>query len=205
MNTGGTARPASFRTDPATRTLWDAVILSYVKALKIRRLTFEAGALFAGRMPMTSCYVGGGVTNDGTEDLRRLAANKFTTIMTRGRRCSSSRSTCRSLWLSAPCTRAFDNTFNAARRSAALALASVASSLGARLPNLDDTLTLPGGVFESTHAYAAPGVIASETVRNFRVLNKADVYAKFLAGGTYSVPTNLTRGHRELALRRCDG
>ena len=35
----------------------------YIKALRIRRLTFEAGALFAGRMPMTSCFVAGGVTN----------------------------------------------------------------------------------------------------------------------------------------------
>lgn len=43
--------------------LWSAVIKQYVKALRIRRLTFEAGALFAGRMPMTSCYVAGGVTN----------------------------------------------------------------------------------------------------------------------------------------------
>ena len=55
--------------NPATMQVWDAVIISYVRALKIRRLTFEAGALFAGRMPMTSCYVGGGVTNDGTENL----------------------------------------------------------------------------------------------------------------------------------------
>ncbi len=50
-------------------TLWDATVTQYVKALRIRRLTFEAGALFAGRMPMTSCYVGGGVTNDYTQDL----------------------------------------------------------------------------------------------------------------------------------------
>jgi Ni,Fe-hydrogenase I large subunit len=49
--------------------LWSTVIRSYVKALRIRRLTFEAGALFAGRMPMTSCYVAGGVSFDGTEDL----------------------------------------------------------------------------------------------------------------------------------------
>jgi len=49
--------------------LWSAVIKQYVKALRIRRLTFEAGALFAGRMPMTSCYVGGGVTSDKSENL----------------------------------------------------------------------------------------------------------------------------------------
>ena len=34
--------------------LWSAVIKQYVKALRIRRLCLEAGALFAGRMPMTS-------------------------------------------------------------------------------------------------------------------------------------------------------
>ncbi len=50
--------------DPDSQQLWDAVIISYVKALKMRRLTFEAGALFAGRMPMTSCFVAGGVSND---------------------------------------------------------------------------------------------------------------------------------------------
>lgn len=43
--------------------LWSTVIKSYVKALKMRRLTFEAGALFAGRMPMTSAFIAGGVTN----------------------------------------------------------------------------------------------------------------------------------------------
>ena len=55
--------------------LWSTVIRSYVKALRIRRLTFEAGALFAGRMPMTSVYIGGGVTFDGTERPHRAAAD----------------------------------------------------------------------------------------------------------------------------------
>jgi len=49
--------------------LWSAVINQYVKALRIRRLTFEAGAMFAGRMPMTSSFVAGGVTTDNTEVL----------------------------------------------------------------------------------------------------------------------------------------
>ena len=43
--------------------LWSAVITQYVKALRIRRLTFEAGAMFAGRMPMMSNSVAGGTTN----------------------------------------------------------------------------------------------------------------------------------------------
>lgn len=60
--------------------LWDAGVTQYVKALRIRRLTFEAGALFAGRMPMTSCFVGGGVTNNGEEDLSTRCAT-YKTIM----------------------------------------------------------------------------------------------------------------------------
>ncbi len=48
----------------------------------MRRLTFEAGALFAGRMPMTSCYVAGGVTND-TSDVVDFAArcDKFKSLI----------------------------------------------------------------------------------------------------------------------------
>ena len=52
-----------------SKDLWSAVIKQYVKALRIRRLTFEAGAMFAGRMPMTSTFVAGGVTTDKSEDL----------------------------------------------------------------------------------------------------------------------------------------
>lgn len=47
--------------------LWSAVITQYVKALRIRRLTFEAGALFAGRMPMVASFVAGGVTNKAND------------------------------------------------------------------------------------------------------------------------------------------
>jgi Ni,Fe-hydrogenase I large subunit len=43
--------------------VWSAVITQYVKALRIRRLCLEAGALFAGRMPMMSNAVAGGTTN----------------------------------------------------------------------------------------------------------------------------------------------
>lgn len=56
--------------------LWSAVIKQYVKALRIRRLTFEAGAMFAGRMPMTSAWIAGGVATDHTEDLT-LKCTKF--------------------------------------------------------------------------------------------------------------------------------
>ena len=59
--------------------VWSAVIKSYVQALRIRRLTFEAGALFAGRMPMTSSFIAGGVTNDAGEDLANKC-DKFASL-----------------------------------------------------------------------------------------------------------------------------
>ena len=52
-----------------SKDLWSAVIKSYVHALRVRRLTFEAGAMFAGRMPMTSSFVAGGVTTKKDESL----------------------------------------------------------------------------------------------------------------------------------------
>jgi len=63
-----------------SKDLWSAVIKQYVKALRIRRLTFEAGALFAGRMPMTSCFVAGGVTTNQNEDLT-AKCGKYRTMM----------------------------------------------------------------------------------------------------------------------------
>jgi Ni,Fe-hydrogenase I large subunit len=50
-------------TDGVPNDIWSAVIKQYVKALRIRRLALEAGALFAGRMPMMSMSVAGGTTN----------------------------------------------------------------------------------------------------------------------------------------------
>jgi len=61
--------PKKDATNGFSADLWSAVINQYIKALRIRRLTFEAGALFAGRMPMTSTFVAGGVTTDRTEIL----------------------------------------------------------------------------------------------------------------------------------------
>jgi Ni,Fe-hydrogenase I large subunit len=60
--------------------LWSAVITQYVKALRIRRLIFEAGALFAGRMPMTSSFVAGGVTIKASDNLQ-TQCEKFADIM----------------------------------------------------------------------------------------------------------------------------
>lgn len=163
-------------TNPATQKLWDAVILSYVKALKIRRRTFEAGALFAGRMPMTSCFVGGGVTNDGTEDLT-ARCNEFESLIEEVGLFIINEYVPIALALGALYPE-FDNEHNGGE--------GYGAGLGRFLswgafPNVDasDSLTLPGGV-------AGPGVTP------FTVANKAEVYSKFLAGGTNAVPTNLT-------------
>lgn len=61
--------------------LWSAVITQYVKALRMRRLTFEAGALFAGRMPMTSAYVAGGVTTQSKGADFRDRCRRFYNLM----------------------------------------------------------------------------------------------------------------------------
>lgn len=63
--------------------LWSAVIKQYVKALRVRRLTFEGGALFAGRMPMISSYVAGGVTNEKNEADFASRCDAFKTAMTK--------------------------------------------------------------------------------------------------------------------------
>jgi len=67
-----TGRKVPEQTDGKSKLLWDAVITQYVKALRIRRLTFEAGAMFAGRMPMVSALVAGGTTNafESPQELR---------------------------------------------------------------------------------------------------------------------------------------
>jgi len=80
LNPGGTTLLPAYD-DGFSANIWEAAVTQYVKALRIRRLTFEAGALFAGRMPMTSCFVGGGVTNDSTEDLSDRC-DKYEEIMT---------------------------------------------------------------------------------------------------------------------------
>jgi Ni,Fe-hydrogenase I large subunit len=61
--------------------LWSAVIKQYVKALRIRRLTFEAGAMFAGRMPMTSAWVAGGVTTDHSANLSTKISKFYSMIV----------------------------------------------------------------------------------------------------------------------------
>jgi Ni,Fe-hydrogenase I large subunit len=65
------ALPENGASSAYSKDLWSAVIKSYVHALRIRRLTFEAAGLFAGRMPMTSSYIAGGVTFDHAQDISK--------------------------------------------------------------------------------------------------------------------------------------
>jgi hydrogenase large subunit len=191
-------------------TTWDAVILSYVKALKIRRMTLEAGALFAGRMPMTSCFVGGGVTNDHTEDLTARIA-KFKTIMITVANFVVQEYIPIALALGVLYQEFDSQTMNIVVGSAPNTITSGTASkanhrgtgggIGRFLawggfPGLDDSLFVPGGVFEASGSMAASaGYAGTETLFNFRVKNKADVKSKFITTGgalDLSVPTNLT-------------
>jgi hydrogenase large subunit len=64
-----------------SKDLWSAVITQYLKALRMRRLTLEAGALFAGRMPMVSSFVAGGVTNETSDSMHSAKCTAFETAM----------------------------------------------------------------------------------------------------------------------------
>lgn len=173
------------------RDVWDAVIISYVRALRVRRLVFEAGALFAGRMPMTSCFVGGGVTNDHTEPLAARVA-KYKTLMQEVAGFVLSEYIPIALVLGALYPN-FDNTTNGPTSPFYVTGdCGIGAGLGRFLawgayPNLDDSLTSVGGV-------------SGTGPTNFTVSNKAEMYQKFLgmAWGSVttpdtslSVPTNL--------------
>jgi hydrogenase large subunit len=154
--------------DLAKIQLWDAVIISYVRALKIRRLTFEAGALFAGRMPMTSCFVAGGVTNDGTEDLNARVAQFRTLIQTVGLFIINEYVPIALVlgMLYPECDSNLAAQFNGNTTHV-----GYGGGLGRFLawggfPNLDGTLAFKGGVKGATH--------------DFTVADKAGVYANFL-------------------------
>jgi len=165
------------------RDVWDAVIISYVRALRVRRLVFEAGALFAGRMPMTSCFVGGGVTNDYSENIDARVA-KYKELMTEvaGFVLSEYIPIALVLGLLYP---NFDNAVNAGNSPFTDPLKPVAIGAGlgqflawGAYPNLDNTLTSEGGV-------------AGLPSGNFTVSNKTDVYNTWLHGGTHAVDVNL--------------
>ena len=189
---GGTAKAVP-DVDPLTGKLWDAVIYSYVKALKIRRMTFEAGALFAGRMPMTSCFVGGGVTNDGTEDLSARIAQAKTIATDIGKFIIQEYVPIALALGVLPEYADWDSQATGRGHGAGLGRFL---SWGGFPSVIDDSLLLPGGVFDTNTAapasYPATGsTTGHENVTHFRVVNKAEVKAKFLSGAL-SVPTNLT-------------
>jgi Ni,Fe-hydrogenase I large subunit len=76
---GNTALPT--KTEGFADNLWSAVIEQYIKALRIRRLIFEASALFIGRAPMTSNIVAGGVTVDHSDAQFAAKCDTFKNIM----------------------------------------------------------------------------------------------------------------------------
>jgi len=182
MRSHGKVTPAKNGTDGFSDGLWSTVIRSYVVALRIRRLTFEAGALFAGRMPMTSVYVGGGVTFDGTEDLT-ARANMFADIMKEVGHFIIEEYVPIALALSVLYS-SYDNVHNAG--------GGIGSGLGRYLawgafPNPDtDVLTIQGGFKD---------INPTPTTHSFTVANKAEVASKFLAStgsNTESVKDMLT-------------
>jgi hydrogenase large subunit len=187
MLSGSRATP-TIGADGFSDDLWSTVIRSYVVALRVRRLTFEAAALFAGRMPMTSVYIGGGVTFDGTEDVTAGGASS---------RMSMFENLAKEVGLFViqeyvPIALAlsllypdYDNTGNVLATGTGKGYGSGLARYLAwgAFPNPDtDALALPGGLKD----YNTPA-------NNFGpVTNKAGVEATFLAGGSNSVPTNLT-------------
>jgi hypothetical protein len=163
---------------------------------------------------MTSCYIGGGVTNAGTEDLT-AKANKFKEVLSDVGRFIVQEYVPVVLALGALYP-SFDNLANAtltnavnipagAPAGAGLSLWAVAGGAGTpdatntrygaglkrmlswgAFPNVDaaGTLSLPGGIGGDATALGA--------LTAFTVANKQGVYDKFLTGGTNAVPANLT-------------
>jgi Ni,Fe-hydrogenase I large subunit len=78
---GGAGSTLPLDVEGFSKDLWSAVIKQYVKALRIRRLTFEAGAMFAGRMPMTSSLIAGGSGFPKGEDVT-AKCTQFAALMT---------------------------------------------------------------------------------------------------------------------------
>ncbi|MBE0417666.1 MAG: nickel-dependent hydrogenase large subunit [Coriobacteriia bacterium] len=120
---------------------WSAVITQYVKALRIRRLIFEASALFVGRAPMTSNFVAGGVTNDQGDSDFAAKCSKFSAIMGEVAEFVAKEYVPVALALSALYP-AYDNVNNGG--------GGIGAGLGQFLswgshPQADDTMLLPGG------------------------------------------------------------
>jgi len=164
---------------------WDATVTQYVKALRIRRLTFEAGALFAGRMPMTSCFVGGGVTNDGTEDLSGKVAT-FKAIMEEVGDFIIKEHVPLVLALGALYL-PYDNSGNGGNGYGAGWGNFLA--WGAFPDGDTGVLACPGGVYITTDL-SASGTLGTGSI--FTASTKAQVAANFLPGGANAVEDNLT-------------
>lgn len=159
--------------------VWSTVIRSYVTALRIRRLTFDAGALFAGRMPMTSTYVGGGVTFDKSEDLSDRCA-KFAKIMEEIGRFIVKEYVPIALTLGA-LYQTFDNNFNGGQNYGG-GVGNFLAWGAFPTPDATGALTLPGGVYT--------GGTAGSIV--FQATNKATVYSQFIdPTSPNAVPNNL--------------
>lgn len=170
-------RPAPTNTEGFSDDLWSTVIRSYVVALRIRRLTFEAGALFAGRMPMTSCFVGGGVTNNFTAAEWNSRCDKFRDLMEEIATFIVKEYVPIFLALGALYL-PFDNSYNGGNDYGAGCGNFLA--WGAFPDPETDTLALPGGVWTGGNGGSAV----------FTVANKAEVLSKFVSGAN-SVPNNL--------------
>jgi Ni,Fe-hydrogenase I large subunit len=191
--------PGQNHTDLFSDSIWSAVIYSYVKALRIRRLTFEAAALFAGRMPMTSCFVGGGVTFDGSENLTDRA-NLYANVLTEVGHFIVEEYVPIALALSLLYP-TYDNTSNAWALNAALSASVSGLGIGSGLeryvawgafPDPGNTTTaatlaLAGGFQDNSST--------SGSTHSFTVTSRAQVTSKFLAStgsNTESVADMLT-------------
>jgi Ni,Fe-hydrogenase I large subunit len=188
MLSGGRAVP-QIDADGFSHDLWSTVIRSYVVALRVRRLTFEAGALFAGRMPMTSVYIGGGVTFDGTEDLTprldmfdNLAKEVGLFVIQEYVPIALA------LGLLYP---DYDNVHNDATTGLAT---GTGKGYGGGLGRYLAWGAFPGLGTGATPDLHLPGGLKdlNTPANDFAVHNKAEVANFFLTGGTNSVPTNLT-------------
>lgn len=186
---------------------WSAVITQYVKALRIRRLIFEASALFIGRAPMTSNFVAGGVTNDAEDPDWAARCQKFSTIMEEVGEFIVKEYVPVALALSALYPE-YDNTNNGGE--------GYGEGLGQFLswgayPQADDTMTLPGGYmdaggspvlfFESKshatnnldHAIQMVKDNLTETIYSSRYANYNDEFTTIGGLALSAYPGNVTR------------
>ena len=228
LNTGPWAYPIIKASGPGagfSQDLWSTIIRSYVVALRIRRLTFEAGALFAGRMPMTSVFIGGVVTYDkgeiGTTACQSRCDN-FKTIASEVGGFIVQEYVPIALALGALYPN-YDNINNAnllyGAASGIWELAD-AGNVG-NAPSTANTgygaglgRFLAWGAFPSTAVAASatlalPGGVkfaSGDSQTSFTVLNKGQVESTFLASGSNAVPTFLTEdiSHSRYAVASAD-